>query len=341
MNALPALETYDADSELFRFSFPAMGTENVFLLGGADEATLKAAAQEGYSIVDRLEEKLSKFLPESDVSLIARSAAGSPVRVGDDTFHVLELAREAWELTGGVFDPTVAPLLKAWGFIDLEARVPDDAEIARLRESRGMDRVVLDRDGSTVTLERPGIELDLGGIGKGYAADRVVEEMRRRGVGCGAIVLGRSTIVVWGCPPEGGRWRVVIAHPERRDDTIATLDVTPGVLSSSSAAERHLKSGGKTYGHVLDPRTGRPSATPVRSTTVWTNAGVLGDVLSTSLFILGESALAPGGCAEALARKWASELRVGAFLVTESTESWGGLATSTRFLGAPTFGVTE
>jgi thiamine biosynthesis lipoprotein len=310
-----------------------MGTVNVLLLGGVDAALLRRAAQEAFEALARLEQSLSRFLPSSDVALLNALGGSRPVRVGRDLFQLLAIAREGWELTGGAFDPTVGPLLDAWGFTGPGPRVPPDEEIARLAALSGMDRVILDPDAGTVRFDREGVSIDLGGIGKGYAVDAMAERLRERGIPFGAVIAGRSSVAVWGAPRGEERWRFEVVHPEVEGEALAEIAAEPGAVSSSGAYGRRFFHGGKEYGHVLDPRTGRP-ARGARSVTVWTEAAVLGEVLSTALYVMGAEATSwirgfPGRGGP----------RVSALLALEDPGVWGGIRIETVHTANPGFRV--
>ncbi|MBN1443824.1 MAG: FAD:protein FMN transferase [Planctomycetes bacterium] len=333
-------ESYSGpQSGFLSFSLPAMGTESRFLLRADDSRGLRKTVQEVFDLVHGLEQKLSKFLPESEVSLVNRLAAVRPVAVGEDLLFLLRRAREAWELTEGAFDPTVGGLLAAWGLVDLRGRLPADEEIEALLRARGMDRVIVDDERREVRFDGPGVSVDLGGIAKGYAADRAAERLRRAGIEAGAVIAGRSTLLCWGAPPGEARWRVGVVHPEDPGEFLCTVLAEPGAISSSGAYERFVRVGARDCGHVIDPRTGRP-ARCVKGATVWTSSALLGDVLSTALFVLGERALEPGGCAERLARAWAAEdepARVSVLLIEPDTRVWGGLRIEERHQGPAAF----
>ena len=346
----PLLETYSLEgtegapgppgAEFVRFEIDAIGTRNVFLLRGDDEAKLGRAAHEGMQLLDRIEQKLSKFLPESEVSVVNQLAAREPVLVGEELFELLQRSREAWEVTRGAFDPTVAPLLDAWGFVAGGGRVPTDTELDRLLELRGMHLGELDEARSAVRFQRAGMAIDLGGIGKGYAADRLAELFRAHGVDCGAVVCGRSTVVTWGTPEGEGRWRFEVVDPLKPTRAHLTLAVDPGAVSSSGAYERMIRHEAVDYGHVFDPATGRPAETSVRGVTVWTESALLGDVLSTAIFLNGRDALTRDGVAETRARAWspaASAPRLGVLLLEDDPGSDSGLHTTFHSCGDSPF----
>ena len=335
----PLIESYSQPGSGFeRHEIWALGTLNVLLLNGDQED-----AQAAFDCLTAIEQRLSKFLPESDVSLLNTLGSSRPVTVGKEPLELIHRAREAWELTGGAFDPTIGPLRQAWGLVDLEARTPDSSELSRLLECRGMDLVEVDPETCTVSFTRPGVSLDLGAIGKGYAADQIANLLRDRGVEAGAILSGRSTVLAWGLPAEEESWRVEVCHPGNEDETLCRLEMRPGALSTSSAAERFVRSEGKTYGHIIDPRDGLPTST-IEGATIWTPQAALGDVLSTALFILGREALAENGCAEKLVRAWTPQgeaPRASIILAEKSSGSWGGVEWEAFHIGEPVFEASD
>ncbi|HLU47029.1 MAG TPA: FAD:protein FMN transferase, partial [Planctomycetota bacterium] len=323
------LETYELRDGWERHALRALGTENVFLLRRPEgEPSLGPLVQRVFDLVLGLERTLSKFDPQSELAFVNSAAAQRPVVVGPDLLRVLTLAREAWERTEGAFDPAIGLLLELWGLVDMTPREPSDEEIAEALEIVGMRHVEIDVERATVRFARPGPILDLGGIGKGYIVDRVVELLRAGGVEGGAVVAGRSTIATWGRSPSGERWRAAIEHPSEPGEVLFEVElVEPGVLSSSGAAERRLRRGSREWGHVIDPRTGRPVRT-ILGATVWTRSAILGDVLSTALFVLGGDATRDGGPLESLARAWAENgdaARASLIWLEENPGVWGGI----------------
>lgn len=335
----PLIESYSQPGSGFgRHEIWALGTLNVLLLNGDQED-----AQAAFDCLTAIEQRLSKFLPESDVSLLNTLGSSRPVTVGKELLKLIHRSREAWELTGGAFDPTIGPLMQAWGLVDLEARTPDSSELSRLLECRGMDLVEVDQETCAVSFTRPGVSLDLGAIGKGYAADQIANLLKDRGVEAGAILSGRSTVLAWGLPAEEDSWQVEVCHPGNEDETLCRLEMLPGALSTSSAAERFVRSEGKTYGHIIDPRDGLPTST-IEGATIWTPQAALGDVLSTALFILGREALAENGCAEKLVRAWTPQgeaPRASIILAEKSSGRWGGVEWEAFHIGEPGFEASD
>jgi thiamine biosynthesis lipoprotein len=325
------LESYSRDGAFERFAAPGMGTENVLLLPQAAGPALGKLAQDSFREFERLERILSKFRADSDLTELNETGAEGPVRVDEDLFRTLEFAKSAWELTDGLFDPTVGELMAAWGLVDMAGRVPDEAELTALRKRRGMDKVLLDSETQSVRLAAPGVRLDLGGIGKGYAADRLVDSLKKAGVEAGAVLCGRSTTVTWGLAPGESRWRFEVVHPDEPSTALTTLEAVPGAMSSSGAYERQVQVGTQSYGHILDPVSGRPCAR-LRSATVWTGNGLLGDVLSTVLY-LAPDWLADEDRVRALAHAAGQETRYSALLIEAAPNAWGGLATREIHVG--------
>ena len=268
-----------------------LGTLNVILLveepGGPSGEQLDRLAARAFTLMSGLEEELSKFEPESEVSLLNYLGAERSVTVAPELFSLLSLSRDYWRKTRGAFDPALAGLSAAWGFDDGCGRVPSDREIALLLEAGGMDGVILDEKSQSVSFSRPGVAVDLGGIAKGFIVDRAVASLREGGARAGAFLSGRSTLVFWGQAPDEEHWRVGVADPRDPDRMRLELQVREGVVSSSSASERRFEVEGREYGHVLDPRTGRPVSHRGLGVTVWTPDALVGDVASTSLFVLG------------------------------------------------------
>lgn len=313
------LETYTGagGGALRRYEERLLGTRNAILLvdEGAGGADLDRAAASAFELMMGLEERLSKFQPDSEVAQLNALAGGEALAVSDLLFELLLECRRYWELSGGAFDPTVGALMRAWGFDDHDGRVPSDAEIRELLKCSGMDRVELDEEKRIVRPGGSGVCIDLGAIGKGYIVDRAVDRLKELGVRSGALLSGRSTIVVWGSPPGAKRWEVGIANPHDPDEVLLEVAVREGAVSTSAAYERRFSAGGEDYGHVLDPRTGRPVESCL-GVTVWTPRATAGDVISTTLFVLGagEGAARLPGLGPCTAT-----------VVEEDSSAWGGL----------------
>ena len=232
----------------------------------------------------RLEHVLSSWDASSEVSQLNARAGHGPQTVSDDLANVVEESRSMCGITGGAFDVTVAPLLRAWGFLSDSPATPD-SDVSRDAQSHvGCDRVTVQHGAKSVTVA-DGSSLDFGGIGKGYAVDRALAVLRARGVTRAKVDFGSSSLGFLG-HIEGG-WPVVIVDPLDRATPLVTFRVTDGSVSTSSQRERYFISDGHRYGHIFDPRLGRPVESRLLSVTVIASRGSSADALSTGLFVMG------------------------------------------------------
>jgi thiamine biosynthesis lipoprotein len=253
---------------------------------GPDAAALPAIVGEALDEIDRVDRLMSHYRRDSPLSRLNREAANGPVEVEPELLDFLAECLRWSRESDGAFDVTVGPLMKAWGFFRDEGRVPADDELARALDVVGYRHVVLDRRAGTVRFDRPGVELDLGGIGKGYAVDRAVELLRRKGISSALVNLGGSSVYGLGGPPGRDAWEVGIADPTAPGKTARTVRLRDRALSVSGGYERFFEKGGVTYSHIMDPRTGRP-VQGVLSVAVLTGSATAGDALDDVLFVLG------------------------------------------------------
>ena len=250
------------------------------------------AAREGLDEVDRIESALTVFRDTSDLVRLNRAASDGPVPVDENLFALLLLCRQLHADTGGAFDVTSTPLSRCWGFLRREGRLPSKEEIDCARARVGMDGVALDETARTVRFRRPGMELNLGSIGKGYALGRVETLLRRRGVSDALVSAGGSSVLALGGDDEG--WVVDLRSRQVKRDRLARLRLRDAALGTSGAGEQFVEMGGTRYGHVLDPRTGFP-ASGVLSASVVAGQPALADALSTA-FLVGGPELARRYC---------------------------------------------
>jgi thiamine biosynthesis lipoprotein len=249
-----------ADLQRVESSDEAMGTTFSVVLYGTDRARLDAAAAAAFAEVHRLDRLLSNYQPDSEWSAVNRSAARRPTKVSPELFALLEACMTYSTQSDGAFDITVGPLMKVWGFYLGEGVLPRKAAVAGALSRVGYRHVRLNPTSQTVTFDRAGVELDPGGIGKGYAVDRMVDVLKRRGVQIALISGGRSSIYGLGAPPDEARgWRITIGMPGAPDRTAAELFLKDMSLSTSGSYEKFFFAGGRTYAHIMDPRTGYPA----------------------------------------------------------------------------------
>jgi thiamine biosynthesis lipoprotein len=267
----------------------AMGGTATVRVCGPDGAALGALVGEALDEIDRIDRLLSHYRRDSPLSRVNREAANGPVAVEPELLAFLAECLRFSRESDGAFDVTVGPLMKAWGFFRDEGRVPSEDELARALQVVGYPHVVLDPIAGTVRFDRPGVELDLGGIGKGYAVDRVVALLRRRGVASALVNLGGSSVYGLGAPPGKKAWEIGIQDPTHPARTAVTVPLRDRALSVSGGYERFFEKDGVTYSHIMDPRTGRP-VQGVLSVAVLTGSATGGDALDNILFVLGPKA---------------------------------------------------
>ena len=238
----------------------AMGSSFSLVLYGADRARLEVAADLAFREAHRLDAMLSNYRPESEWSRVNREAAAHPVEVTPELFSVLSSCLEYSRQSDGAFDITVGALMKVWGFYKGEGSMPRRAEVTDALTKVGYRHVFLDPDTKTVRFTRPGIELDPGGIGKGYAVDRIVDVLKREGVDAALVSASGSSIYGLGAPPEDSRgWAITISRPREPEEAAATVFLRDMSLSTSGSYEKFFWAGGRTYSHIMDPRTGYPA----------------------------------------------------------------------------------
>lgn len=270
-----------------------MATRFEFVLRGANEVTLRGAGEEALDEIERLEARLSLFQPSSEIARVNALGAREPVRVTPEVFGLLRRAKQLHEETEGAFDVTIAPLVRCWGFMGGSGNIPRQTDLEQARQSVGMTHLLLDPDKLTVRFARPGMMLDLGAIGKGYAIERAAEILREAGVADAFIHGGTSTVYALGKAPGGNPWKVAIDGAEagwEQEVALTTIELSDEAMSVSAPRGKHFESQGRVYGHILDPRSGMPAENAVLSAVVVPSA-TDSDALSTALVILGPAAL--------------------------------------------------
>lgn len=245
------------------------------------------AAARAFALAARLEAQMTRFDPRSALSQVNRGRA-RPIRVPASLARLLRVARALAELTDGAFDPTLAPLADLWREAARRGAPPSSAALVRAQRLVGWRGVAL-RD-RCVALARSGMALDLGGIGKGWAADRIASALARVGGLSAVINFGESTVVAVGTPPAGGGWPVLLRHPF--GGFAGWFPLAHRACSTSGSLGRSWRVGRRTIGHVIDPWSGRPLAAPAQ-VTVLARSATVAEAASTALLVRGRAALAP------------------------------------------------
>lgn len=238
----------------------AMGSWFALVLEGQDRAALEAAADAAFGEVHRLDRLLSNYNPATEWSRVNREAAAGPVRVSSELFDLLSACQEYSRLSEGAFDVTVGPLMKLWGFYRGEGALAPNRMVVDALGRVGYQHLVLDAQRRSVAFRRPGIEMDPGGIGKGYAVDRMVAVLRAHGVRAALVSAAGSSIYGLGAPAEQPKgWRISVSAPRDRNASVAEVFLKDFSISTSGSTEKFFRANGRIYSHIIDPRTGYPA----------------------------------------------------------------------------------
>ena len=268
----------------------AMATEFVVLLPGDPKREVEAAVA-ALEEVERLERQFSIYRPDSDVSRINRLAASEPVAVAAEVIEVLQQSTALAERSGGAFDVTAGPLVECWGFTKRAGRKPTREEIEAARARVGWQLLEIDGHALTVRFRRPGVQINLGAIGKGFALDKVAARLRSAGIRDFLIHGGNSSVLAAGHqqadPSDEQRgWLVGISHPTRPNLRVGGVRLTDQAIGTSGPGKQFFHHRGRRYGHVIDPRTGWPAG-DLESLTVVAATAADADALATGLFVDG------------------------------------------------------
>lgn len=242
-------------------SLDAMGSVYTIVAYGEDRSRMLATVDEAFEEVRRIDRMLSNYRADSELSRVNRDAAAAPVKVTDELFGLLSTCMSYSEKSEGAFDITVGPLMKIWGFYKGSGRLPHRAEIRGILGRVGYQKVQLDPAARTVKFTREGMGFDPGGIGKGYAVDRMVNILRTSGSIKAALVsAGQSSIYAMGVPPNDPEgWKISIRHPRNLSKEVAVVFLKDTSMSTSGTSEKFFRAEGKLYSHIMDPRTGYPA----------------------------------------------------------------------------------
>ncbi|MEA4964951.1 MAG: FAD:protein FMN transferase [Oscillospiraceae bacterium] len=266
--------------------FYAFGTMNWIHIGTPMPAR-EALLSDVRAMCEGLDDQLSVFKPDSEISRVSAGAGRAPVRVSPAVFGLLRRAKELSTLTGGAFDSTIRPAACLWDIGRAGQRVPTEAELHGVRRLVDSGLLRLDEAAQTAFLEREGQSLDLGGIAKGYAGDVVRRALLERGVDSALLNFG-GTILTIGDRPDGTPWRVGIQNPLLpRGDSVGSVPLTQRALVTSGVNERFFRQGGVRYHHLLDPVTCAPARSGVLSVTAVGDCAMDLDGMTTALFVLG------------------------------------------------------
>jgi thiamine biosynthesis lipoprotein len=259
-----------------------MGTILEITVNGVDARAAPTLLEELFALGARLDTQMTVFDSESQISRLNRAAGAGPQPVDPAVAELLGRSVQYSRLTRGTFDVTVGPLVQLWIDSAVAGAPPSPAELARTRARVGADAIRVHPDGR-VELTREGVAVDLGGIAKGFALDRMLPVLRERQVESALLVFGQSSTLAVGAPPDAEGWRLLVRGPEA--DALGVVTLKDRALSISSSFGHWIEMGGRRYGHVIDPRTGRPLTRLLQALVVAPDA-TLAEALSKALLIL-------------------------------------------------------
>jgi thiamine biosynthesis lipoprotein len=284
-----AIRAVDQSLQRFEFTEAHMAVDFRIVLYAADEEAAKQAAAAAFARIKQLDEELSDYKPDSELSRLSDTApTPQPVHVSDDLWRVLVAAKRLSAQTGGAFDCTVGPVVKLWRRARRNHELPSADALAAARESVGDQYLELDAPRKTVRLLRPKMRLDLGGIAKGFAAGEALAVLKNHGI-TRALVGGSGDMAVGDPPPGANGWRIGIAPLELNGPPSRHVLIANGAVSTSGDSIQHVEIGGKRYSHVVDPRTGM-ALTDHCSVTVVANNYTTTDGISTGISVMGPEA---------------------------------------------------
>lgn len=258
---------------------------SVILNAGVPKKRVQDASMALDFIAD-LEQQISVYRPDSELSQLNGKAADHPIPVERELFALLERCRQLSELTDQAFDPTAGPLVALWRACREQDRIPTQEEIDACRASTGIERVIFEADARTIAFPTKGMELNLGGIGKGYALDRAGAALGRNGLNDWLLHGGHSSLLARGKHHELKGWPVGIGNPLFTGKRLGTLLLVDQAMATSGSNIQYFRHQGKKYGHILDPRTGWPVETML-SVTVLAPTAEQADALSTAFYVMG------------------------------------------------------
>ena len=267
-------------SDAHHFSHEAMATVYELYIVDEDEDYARAGAQAAFAEVDRLELEMSRFLSNSDISRLNAAEVGETVDLGLDTFECLRRAREMHEKTGGAFDISVGALYACWLDEDRRLRQPSEDEIEQAHELTGMKHLEIDDEDFCAKVLTKGVQFDLGGIGKGFAAEKVAELLSEWSLEQSLVLAGASSVLCVGVPEGMSGWPMKLRNPGKRTEVFARFDLKEGAVSGSGRQKGQ---------HIIDPRS--KEAGPVEGRlAAWSIApdAIAADASSTAFMMLSD-----------------------------------------------------
>ncbi|HNQ22603.1 MAG TPA: FAD:protein FMN transferase [Phycisphaerae bacterium] len=271
------------EAHTVRRSREVMGTFAEITAVAPDEAVAEAAVEAAYGRLNRVNDLMSTYRPDSEISRVNQLAPGQSLAISPETFHVLERAQAFAEATGGAFDVTCRPLLLCWREASEAGRLPTPEQLDAARARVGWQKLTLAADGRSASPAVAGVQVDLGAIAKGYALDLATEALREAGAVAGLVNVG-GDVRGFGSRADGEPWQIGIRHPFRQA-LFGRIRLVDRAVATSGIQQRFFEVDGRRYSHIVDPRTGRP-AEQAPSVTVVAPDGLTADAWATAFSVL-------------------------------------------------------
>jgi thiamine biosynthesis lipoprotein len=279
------LDAHGARLTEFRQARYIMGTIVEIVVAAADKRTAEHAMAYGFQALQQVDQRMSIYQPTSELSRINRLAGEQWVHTDADLLTVITAALDISRQSHGALDVTILPLMRLWGFVHQAGRVPTTTELRTTLPLIDYRHIQLDPSQPTIHFARQGVELDLGGIAKGYAVDTALTALLAHGVNH-ALVNAGGDLFALGTATTDTAWVVDIQHPRLADRSLATVQVHNRSVATSGDYEKYFEQDGKRYCHLIDPRSGYP-VQDVASVTILADTTMQADAISTAVFILG------------------------------------------------------
>jgi thiamine biosynthesis lipoprotein len=277
--------TLAASPQLYEAAEPHMGAVIRIKLYAEGAQQSAAAFRAAFDRIAQLDEALSDYKPDSELNRVGRSAVGNPVKVSQDLFRVLAASLKLSEESAGAFDVTLGPVIRLWRQARIDHRIPSPEALREAAGRCGYRKLHLDAAAGTMLLDQPGMQLDLGAIAKGYAADAALRVLAQSGIRS-ALVAASGDLAI-GEPPPGQRgWKIGVSRGGSEGSLERILVLRNAAVSTSGDAEQNLEIEGKRYSHIIDPATNMGLTTPI-TVTIVARRGIDADSLATAVSVLG------------------------------------------------------